>query len=521
MRPTHLAILILSFTLPAWTVSAQPKISWQKCLGGSGQDAANCVIQTAEGGYVVAGLAESYDGDVTGYTGSNSAWVVKLSAEGKIIWEECLSGYEVNSIIETQDGGLVVAGPAGYQDSTLTGYHGDGDAWVARLSNSGSLIWQRIYGGTGDDDAVQILQTADGGFAFVGSTTSTDDDLSKCPGTGFGWLVKLSDSGEIQWQRRFARTWENLSGSLAESKSGEFVVVGECGDTAQNSSVDDSYLDGYVAKFDDTGAIIWQELIRSGADLTPSAVLVLPDSTILLAGECFFGFYMTDTTHTIPLGGTGWLVKLNDTGGTEWQKYIFETGNDAFYSIVPTPDSDFIVAGNNGNSERDAWVVRMDDTGGIVWQESFGGSREDYAQSIVPTLDGGLIFAGGTNSDDSEVSGWHGDSSSVYDDMWVVKLGGTDVAQVSVSSADPLLVRCYPNPASSEAVLSFNLPQSAEVSISILDALGREMQVIPALEMDAGAHEIALDASHIPTGIYECRINYGGASAVSKLVVVH
>ncbi|MFI5264493.1 MAG: T9SS type A sorting domain-containing protein, partial [Candidatus Kapaibacterium sp.] len=71
------------------------------------------------------------------------------------------------------------------------------------------------------------------------------------------------------------------------------------------------------------------------------------------------------------------------------------------------------------------------------------------------------------------------------------------------------------------SVLSFVLPQSAEVSISILDALGRELQIVPAQEMDAGAHEMSLDASDWAAGVYECRIVVEGESAVSKLVVIH
>jgi hypothetical protein len=66
-----------------------PNIEWQKSLGGSGNDRANSIQQTSDGGYIVAGYAQSTDGDVIGHHVDNGDsgydfWIVKLNAGGGI-----------------------------------------------------------------------------------------------------------------------------------------------------------------------------------------------------------------------------------------------------------------------------------------------------------------------------------------------------------------------------------------------------------------------------------------------------
>ena len=80
-----IALLFSFFTLNCYS---QPTIQWQKCLGGSGDDGANSIIQTNDGGYIVTGIAKSSDGEVTDNRGDYDYWVVKLDATGGIQWQQ-------------------------------------------------------------------------------------------------------------------------------------------------------------------------------------------------------------------------------------------------------------------------------------------------------------------------------------------------------------------------------------------------------------------------------------------------
>ena len=106
--------------------SAQPAIQWQKCLGGPNVDRAYSVQQTADGGYIVAGRTLSNYGDVTGSHGSWDYWVVKLDSSGNIQWQKCLGGTGndyANSVQQTTDGGYIVAGYTISNDGDVTGNH--------------------------------------------------------------------------------------------------------------------------------------------------------------------------------------------------------------------------------------------------------------------------------------------------------------------------------------------------------------------------------------------------------------
>jgi hypothetical protein len=85
-------ILILCLCINANSLTAQVAIEWQKCLGGTSDEIANSIQQTADGGYVVAGHAQSNNGNVTGNHGGRDYWMVKLDGTGNIQWQKCLGG---------------------------------------------------------------------------------------------------------------------------------------------------------------------------------------------------------------------------------------------------------------------------------------------------------------------------------------------------------------------------------------------------------------------------------------------
>ncbi|MDR1019720.1 MAG: hypothetical protein LBL73_03095, partial [Synergistaceae bacterium] len=116
---------------------APPGIEWQKSLGGSGAwDGARSVQQTSDGGYIVAGLSDSNNGDITGNHGGDDYWIVKLDASGTKLWEKSLGGSGsdfAESTQQTSDGGYVVAGQSNSVDGDITGSRGGWDYWVVKL----------------------------------------------------------------------------------------------------------------------------------------------------------------------------------------------------------------------------------------------------------------------------------------------------------------------------------------------------------------------------------------------------
>ena len=223
-------LLILSLFLSTLYLTAQaPSIEWQKSLGGSGSDIGRSIQQTTDGGYIVVGESNSTNGDVTGNHGDFDYWVVKLSSTGAIIWQKTLGGTgsdNAYSIRQTTDGGYVVAGTSNSNDGDVTGNHGDFDYWIVKLSSTGSIIWQKSLGGSGIDWATSSQQTTDGGYIVIGGSNSIDGDITASLGINDYWVVKLSSTGSITWQKSLGGSRNDVGWSIQQRTDGGFIIAG-------------------------------------------------------------------------------------------------------------------------------------------------------------------------------------------------------------------------------------------------------------------------------------------------------
>jgi hypothetical protein len=186
-------------------------IQWTKVIGGSGNDVGIKSHPTSDGGYIICATSNSNDYYVSGNhsTAPNSAdyWIVKIDSARNVQWQKCLggTGYEtVHDVIETADGKFIAVG----QESTPVPngdiYDPQGlsqGIWITGLDSAGSLLWNKLIGGKGNDDAAVTMKSQDGKIILAGSTTSIDHDasgnLNIQPQLSFQqsdmWLVKLDD----------------------------------------------------------------------------------------------------------------------------------------------------------------------------------------------------------------------------------------------------------------------------------------------------------------------------------------
>ena len=188
-----IALLLFSATPVQAASQDVPEVEWQKFLGGSNFEQASNIQQTADGGYIVAGETSTTDGEFSGNHGGADAWVVKLSTSGSVEWQNCLggSGYEdANSIQQTKDGGYIVAGYTESNDGDVSGYHGNADMWIVALDEDGEIERQKCLGGSATEFAYSVQPTADKGYIVAGFTGSSDGDVEKM----MDMLKDLSDS---------------------------------------------------------------------------------------------------------------------------------------------------------------------------------------------------------------------------------------------------------------------------------------------------------------------------------------
>ncbi len=260
---------------------AQPSIQWAKCLGGTSDDLSRSIVQTSDGGYIVAGETSSINGDVTGLHGGMDGWVVKLSSSGSIQWAKCYGGTlddRISSIIQTIDGGYAFVGYTSSNDGDVAGNHGLEDIWVVRLNDTGAIQWSKCYGdSSGNSESYTILQANDGGFVIGGITfahggyitTNHSINNANC------WIFKLNPQGSLQWNQCFGGSSAEGLSSLIKTNDGGYCWVGtSCShDFDGCNSHDTSPCDDvFFGKIDSLGHLMWTNCyggngLEGGGDL--------------------------------------------------------------------------------------------------------------------------------------------------------------------------------------------------------------------------------------------------------------
>ena len=159
---------------------------WNRTYGGTESDYANSLIATSDGGYAMAGVWNITDYSRSGGTEADF-YMVKTDGSGNMQWNKTygITGINyANSLVETSDGGYVLAG---YTYSTA----GKGDCLVIGTDSFGNMLWNRTLGGAESDSGQSLVAAADGGLVIAGSTNSFD------AGSGDFWLIKTDEFGVV------------------------------------------------------------------------------------------------------------------------------------------------------------------------------------------------------------------------------------------------------------------------------------------------------------------------------------
>jgi len=344
---------------------------WAKTYGGAGKDEAYAIQQTSDGGYIVAGLTESFE-DETG-----DVWIIKIDPNGNIEWQKTYGrGYldAAYSIVQTYDGGYVIVGALAREGWTI---------WVLKLDAEGEFEWQKSFKGKEYEYGVaySIQQTSDGGYIVAGEIRveeGKDIDI---------WILKLAPDGTKEWDKRGGGSDLDHAYALQQTSDGGYIVAG------QNDKPYYGVGGGiWVLKLHPTGEIEWQKTYGGDSSDEAHAIRQTNDGGYIVAGA----------THSFGVGDEDlWILKLNAHGDCEWQKTIGGEGQDYTRSIRQTFDGGYIVTGTTysfGLGDGDLWILKLGTNGDIKWQRTYGGYGKEEAYSILQTYDGGYVVAGSTST---------------------------------------------------------------------------------------------------------------------------
>ncbi len=428
-----------------WVLKTDPKgaIQWQKSLGGTNIDYIKSIAQTKDSGYIIAASSRSNNGDITSNFGASDYWVVKLNKLGVIQWQKTFGGGlsdNISAIIEVASGGYIVAG-SGAGGGMIIGNHGNLDYWILKLDDSGGVQWQQSYGGSKHDHLQRIKATKDGGYIMVGATLSANGDVSQNHGSYDYWLLKIDGEGKIQWQKSYGGTGVDWAYDVRQVPSGGFIIAGATGsnngDVTANHSLDSNYSDYWIVRVNDTGAIVWQKTLGGSANDEAQSIELSTDGGFMIAG--------TSTS----LNGD-----VTDHHGAE--------------------------------GDGDYWIVKLNSVGTIQWKKSYGGAKMDLATAIRSTKDGGYVITGTSESIDGDVTANHGSS-----DFWLMKLQGNPASVVQMHKE--AVCTAYPIPATGKLYI-----KSFECGIiCLLNAAGEN---VGQYDIQKGLTEISIE--FLNAGLY-------------------
>ncbi|WP_435523852.1 hypothetical protein [Chryseobacterium indoltheticum] len=174
------------------------------------------------------------------------------------------TAYEGAEYIQnTSDGGYIVAATTTSNNGDLTSNHGDFDYWFIKLSSTGNIEWQKTYGGTGMDQPYAIHQTSDGGYIASGrSNTPNNGDVTGNHGQFDYWMVKVNNTGDLIWQKSLGGTNSDYGRFSQPTLDGGYIVAGYSNSNNGNVSGNNGGFDCWIAKLNETGTIEWQKSLE-------------------------------------------------------------------------------------------------------------------------------------------------------------------------------------------------------------------------------------------------------------------
>lgn len=226
-------------------------LEWRHFFGGTNNDRAFGVVQANDGGFVLSGASESQDFDISDGKGSYDFWVLKISAEGDLIWERSFGGTgieQAQSIVKTVDNGYLVVGKTNSTDGDISKSKGNSDLWVVKINDSGKMVWEKTFGGSDFEDAESIIALQSGGYVITGNTKSSDDEVAENFGENDIWVLKIDDNGSLEWEKTIGGSGLDFGFDAVETPFGELIIVGETASSDNHISLNKGLKDLVVIK---------------------------------------------------------------------------------------------------------------------------------------------------------------------------------------------------------------------------------------------------------------------------------
>ncbi len=403
------------------TIVIDPNIVWSTYYGGNlDEDINNGQLAIdGQGKSIIAGSTNSTlniastGAFQTNYGGGyHDAFLAKFTANGKLDWATYYGGDEKDeghALVTDVSNNIILGGlTTSHSGMSTSGSHqfafaGQQDAFVAKFNSSGVRIWATYFGGTYQDEILDLDCDALGNIYYTGYTISPDkistpgayqESLNNSGGTyGDAFLGEFTPAGSLVWGSYLSGPLQDRAHGIAIGEKGELFIQGTCESTTDFASTTGVYqsiyggggTDAFLAKWDTNGAFIWCSYFGGPTDDHGRGVRVDAAGNAYIMG-------WTDSESAIATPGAVQQFWAED------------------YEI-------------DGDRKPDGFLAKFNENGGIVWSTYYGGHGKEQIFGLALDEQNGLLYAGGysTSMDNISTPGSYQEIYSGNSDGFITK----------------------------------------------------------------------------------------------------
>lgn len=231
-------------------------------------------------------------------------------------------------------------------------------------------------------DKTSVVETDDGGYVVTGNVSKVEGNNN-----AHIFLLKVDSNGNGVWAKTFSDNSYDSSPVIKNVKGG-YILIFETSDFPQGN-------EKYIAiKFDKDFNVVWERLIKAYKNINFGVF----NFNIIQTDDEGYALLLDNGSDSYPFAV---LVKINKTGGIEWEK--------EFKEHVASMDSDegnIVLLTETNLTNLSFSVLRLDDKGNELWAKSYALKDYNKAIAIKKSSDGGYFVLGfGTYEPSKDGSG--------------------------------------------------------------------------------------------------------------------
>jgi hypothetical protein len=434
------------------------------------------VLLMPDGGFLIAGSTNNSD------QADCDLYVSKTDAQGNFLWGKTYGGIKPEyaySMIETSDGNYFVLG------YSMSFGGGDFDSYLIKIDPAGNLIWQKTYGGWGNEEGREIIRTNDGNYAFVGSSNSNlaSDQLT---------LTKIDLAGNVLWTKNYGGSLAESGNALMETSDGGFILNGQTlsfGSQPNGSA--------YLIRTNSVGDTTWTKYYNTGTMCSEGiSVIAETDGSFLFAVRDSAGASDVDIR----------LIKTDASGAILWNKMYGGIKKDTPKKLRKTSEGGYVIASTSrsfGWINPDMWILKLTNAGDTSWTKHYGGVNHEHGNDIKE-IQGAYIAVGHARS-------YGPDGQRIM----LVKIDNGGVSALSSTNND-ISFNLFPNPAIGGNV-TFQSAKNISSQLTVNNSIGQT--ILKETLVFENNESKTLKIGEDQPGIYLVTLKTGEAIFSKKIIV--